>query len=548
MCIYVYVYMNIWIYVYVHMRKYVCVCIYMYMYVYRYLFVQGPELLSIFSFRLVPECVAKGSCFLGKGSGGWGLFAARCVYLPFLSAIALSMGNVTKGDVFQVVQMHVARPAWDFVASNMSRCISRKKRQSHCLWEMSQKMLLLKLCKCISRGRRGTLWHWGTNFGSSSHWARKDTFCCPWLSYLLLSLCFPAIFLVSLLFLVSFGSWVVLVVLPVLVSSVFGSNLLPSFSCSYMPHGLVQLPWNSLSCGKGYHAPELYCWFLHSLNPQWTGSCMMRINIAGHPSPHHPHTGRHLHTFAPMPSSPANPTLLSHGGIPSHMILNPEPNLRPLSTRPPENSHPSNTARSRSSRGESSNQANLPIHSTTRGDPHTPGTENPPINPEARPKKKQRVHVTVSESNPITITAPALTLVGSQPTEFPTTDESDSLRPLQSSIQSQSKTATGCSDKSGRFRFGTTSPISFSGTSSWSWPVNDPVLPPPSTINHSLRPWAGSEDHELISYKSDTRARPAWKTIGFRLKRDPEACKARWLWLRQNRPELDSHTEPEAED
>ena len=195
---------------------------------------------------------------------------------------------------------------------------------------------------------------------------------------------------------------------------------------------------------------------------------MMRINIAGHPSPHHPHTGRHLHTFAPMPSSPANPTLLSHGGIPSHMILNPEPNLRPLSTRPPENSHPSNTARSRSSRGESSNPANLPIHSTTRGDPPTPGTENPPINPEARPKKKQRVHVTVSESNPITITAPALTLVGSQPTEVPTTDESDSLRPLQSSIQSQSKTATGCSDKSGRFRFGTTSPISFSGTSSWS--------------------------------------------------------------------------------
>ena len=168
----------------------------------------------------------------------------------------------------------------------------------------------------------------------------------------------------------------------------------------------------------------------------------MRINIAGHPSPHHPHTGRHLHTFAPMPSSPANPTLLSHGGIPSHMILNPEPNLRPLSTRPPENSHPSNTARSRSSRGESSNPANLPIHSTTRGDPPTPGTENPPINPEARPKKKQRVHVTVSESNPITITAPALTPVGSQPTEVPTTDESDSLRPSQSSIQSQSKTAT----------------------------------------------------------------------------------------------------------
>ena len=73
--------------------------------------------------------------------------------------------------------------------------------------------------------------------------------------------------------------------------------------------------------------------------------------------------------------------------------------------------------------------------------------------------------------------------------------------------------------------------------------VTDPVMPPPSTVNHGLRPWTGSEDHELISYKSDTRARPAWKTIGFRLKRGPDSCKARCLWLRQSRPELNSRTQ-----
>jgi hypothetical protein len=30
----------------------------------------------------------------------------------------------------------------------------------------------------------------------------------------------------------------------------------------------------------------------------------------------HPHPGRHLHTFVPLPSSSAIPSLVSHGGIP----------------------------------------------------------------------------------------------------------------------------------------------------------------------------------------------------------------------------------------
>ena len=44
--------------------------------------------------------------------------------------------------------------------------------------------------------------------------------------------------------------------------------------------------------------------------------------------------------------------------------------------------------------------------------------------------------------------------------------------------------------------------------------ASDHGVPPRSTVNHHLRPWTDNEDHELISYKSDTRARPAWKTIG----------------------------------
>ena len=49
---------------------------------------------------------------------------------------------------------------------------------------------------------------------------------------------------------------------------------------------------------------------------------------------------RGLHTFVPLPTSGPPPTMVSHGGIPSHMVINPEPNLRPMPARPPPNSEP----------------------------------------------------------------------------------------------------------------------------------------------------------------------------------------------------------------
>ena len=43
-------------------------------------------------------------------------------------------------------------------------------------------------------------------------------------------------------------------------------------------------------------------------------------------------TSRGLHTFVPLPLSRHPPTMVSHGGIPSQMFVNPEPNLRPSTT------------------------------------------------------------------------------------------------------------------------------------------------------------------------------------------------------------------------
>ena len=57
-------------------------------------------------------------------------------------------------------------------------------------------------------------------------------------------------------------------------------------------------------------------------------------------------TSRSLHTFVPLPPSSVSPTMVTHGGIPTHMVENPEPNLRPTAMRPPsymEQDHSSTT-------------------------------------------------------------------------------------------------------------------------------------------------------------------------------------------------------------
>ena len=113
-----------------------------------------------------------------------------------------------------------------------------------------------------------------------------------------------------------------------------------------------------------------------------------------------------LHTFVPLPSTPSHSTMLTHGGLPTHMIIvNPEPHFRPTSARPSEPSAPVNAVRSRSSPGESSNLVHLPIHSATSGAPTSSAPAAPPSNPEQTRHHQQlleRNHLLILLGNQIT--------------------------------------------------------------------------------------------------------------------------------------------------
>ena len=136
-----------------------------------------------------------------------------------------------------------------------------------------------------------------------------------------------------------------------------------------------------------------------------------------------PHA-RHLHTFVP---------LVSHGGMPSHMVLNPEPNLRPLSIRrevnplpdhhpgtyPPQAGHTSSS----STRTPASETCS---HTTTRdpdGDTSHPKSKSTTAG-DCRPKKKQRSTVTTTESSR---PPPSLPVIRDIPPSGFTSDNSEEI-------------------------------------------------------------------------------------------------------------------------
>ena len=300
----------------------------------------------------------------------------------------------------------------------------------------------------------------------------------------------------------------------------------------------------------------------------------------------HP-ASRGLHTFVPLPTSGPPPTMVSHGGIPSHMVINPEPNLRPMPARPPPDSEPMLTTGS----------PRLPISMSDPGPDPTPGTttvvEHPRLT--TRPtipvpaRSKQRVSSTIDpqpkkkhkgESFPDSRLTPnpslghsgSLPIPSDVPSGGPNFDDSDGdaasgAASTHPAVDASASLRRHMEDAINYHHVTTGHPVSTAppGTSTITLTPN-PEAPPSPTIrilqptstdpsrDPPFRPWTNADDQELISMKQDTKSRPSWKTIGARLHREPHVCKLRWGILKQTPGVMDQHgrmnppREPEAED
>ena len=264
---------------------------------------------------------------------------------------------------------------------------------------------------------------------------------------------------------------------------------------------------------------------------------------------------RSLHTFVPLPPSSAPPTMVTHGGIPSHMVENPEPNLRPTTFRPPshmEREHPSiNLAGTHG-----------PVLMT---DPN-PNPDNPSCLPSGREISRNTIPVPVRSKQRVSSTfdpQPKKRQKTSNPPDTPVSRENDTSTPAPLPISSNARINELNSDDSDGDGASTaasvhepdphpaprdesTSHITIPpGTSAITLTPNPkaPASPPSRNIPPThmdpprappFRPWTTADDQKLMSMKQDTKSRPSWKSIGARLHRDPQVCKLRWGILKQS--------------
>jgi len=284
---------------------------------------------------------------------------------------------------------------------------------------------------------------------------------------------------------------------------------------------------------------------------------------------------RSLHTFVPLPPSSMAPTMVTHGGIPSRMVENPEPNLRPTTMHPPsymERDHgfttpvglhhpdlvsdpdpnPGHPSGLDPGRGKPRNTIPVPVRSKQR----VSSTVDP------QPKKRQKL------SNPAT-TPVSMVKEELRPGPLPITSEA-TPNALNSDDSDGDAASTAASAHDTEVNPGhrgeSTSHVTIPpGTSTLTLTPNPkaPASPPYETFRTNpmdppraapFRPWTTADDKELKSMKQDTKSRPSWKTIGARLHRDPQVCKLRWGILKQTLGIFDQHghenppLEPEAED
>ena len=252
----------------------------------------------------------------------------------------------------------------------------------------------------------------------------------------------------------------------------------------------------------------------------------------------HPNT-RGLHTFVPRPTSEGPPTLVSHGGIPSHMVVNPEPYLRPSTTNPPpvNPSMPAINISHHTTPMTDHGTTPIPESTATITFPTAPTRTTTPVPVRSKqragplvdpqPKKRQK-----GESIP----EPRLT-------HHPDAAHSTSL-PIISDMNSDDSDGEVVSRDDGTSTHAPKARPKTPPATLTPKPTAPPsphmhILPattvatPPNPPLDQARPWTHADDQELISMKKDTKSRPSWRTIGARLHRDHQLCKIRWGLLKQ---------------
>ena len=319
--------------------------------------------------------------------------------------------------------------------------------------------------------------------------------------------------------------------------------------------------------------------------------------------PYESQSHRSLHTFVPLPTHRHPPTLASHGGIPSRLIVNPEPHLRPITafSSHASTSTPSHHCQSLTDFATTRASPTLPIHMERGGPLLEPQPEPNPMSTIPHPSFKPTIPVPVrskqrsrtmenpppakksrsEEAQASLSTAPhSSTHSGPTPAPPPTfeyedTDESDSAysHRLSTIRANKAMPAPNPCPPWGKAMpkappalsppppVAITSTVTLTPNPNETTPATEPSeeMKPPAPETPTLRggnkpildrPWTTTDDAQLTSMKQDTRSRPSWKTIGARLERDPQLCKMRWALLKRADEEgrITGPVEPETGD
>jgi len=253
---------------------------------------------------------------------------------------------------------------------------------------------------------------------------------------------------------------------------------------------------------------------------------------------HNPRTGssnpssKSLHTFVPLPIAPTAPSMVSHGSMPTHMVINPEPHLRPLTLFTSRSERTTKDAHYR----RNGDQQSIPTpanpkwgrlvpelpRATTRATIPVPARSKQRSHPtdDPQPKKKQRVTLRDNMGNSApesTTNPPILPIITEAPSNHLNSEDSDDDTAFRApSTHENAAVETGPTRPTNP----SPTPPPGSSTSIEPTPVTTTIRihqPADSTRDPNsipFRPWTDMEDQELINLKNYTKSRPSWKSIG----------------------------------